>query len=76
MNRSDYAVFAYLLDVFISEDKRALGLGKWLMDIIINYPDLKDVNAWMLATRDAHGLYAKFGFKLLEHPELYMKLER
>ncbi len=73
---TDYAVFAYLLDVFITEDKRSLGLGKWLMDIIINYPELKDVEAWMLATKDAHSLYAKYGFKPLENPDIYMKLKR
>ena len=73
---TDYAVFAYLLDVFIAEDKRGLGLGKWLMDIIIDYPALKDVDAWMLATKDAHTLYAKYGFKPLENPGIYMKLNR
>ena len=73
---SDYAVFAYLLDVFITEDKRGLGLGKWLMDVIIDYPDLKDVQVWMLATKDAHSLYAKNGFKPLDNPEIYMKLKR
>jgi len=73
---TDYAVFAYLLDVFITEDKRSLGLGKWLMEVIINYPRLKDVESWMLATKDAHSLYAKYGFKSLENPGLYMKLKR
>ena len=73
---TDYAVFAYLLDVFIAEDKRSLGLGNWMLEIIINYSDLKDVESWMLSTKDAHSLYAKHGFKSLEKPELYMKLKR
>ena len=73
---TDYTTFAYLLDVFIDESKRSQGLGKWMMDVIINYPELKDVESWMLATKDAHGLYAKYGFKPLKEPDIYMKLKR
>jgi len=61
---------------FSTQRMLLLGLGKWLMDIIINYPALKDVDAWMLATKDAHTLYAKYGFKPLENPGIYMKLNR
>ena len=48
---SDYAVFAYLCDVFIHEDYRAQGLGKWLMETIHSHPDLQGLRRWTLATR-------------------------
>src|SRR5688572_31307281 len=59
---SDYAVFAYLCDVFIHEDYRTHGLGKWLIETVLEHPDLKEVRRWLLATYDAHGLYERFGF--------------
>jgi len=57
---SDKATFAYLADVFIDEAYRGKGLSKWLMEVIINHPELQGFRRWMLATRDAHGLYEKF----------------
>lgn len=69
---TDYSTFAYLKDVFILEQYRKLGLSKWLMEIIMNSPDLINVNAWMLKTADAHGLYNKFGFNTVEDPERIM----
>ena len=73
---SDYAVFAYLCDVFIHEDYRAHGLGKWLIQTILEHPDLKDMRRWLLVTNDAHGLYEPFGFKTIEDPEHWMQLFR
>jgi len=70
---TDYTLFGYLADLFIIEEYRGLGLAKWLMESIVNHPEIKDVRAIMLATKDAHGLYKKFGFKLLEEPEKFMK---
>ena len=70
---TDYSLFGYLADVFIVEEYRGNGLSKWLMECIINHPDVKDLRTWMLATRDAHGLYKKFGFKPLAEPEKYMR---
>jgi N-acetylglutamate synthase-like GNAT family acetyltransferase len=70
---SDYTIFAYLCDVFIHEDYRAHGLGKWLIQTVMEHPDLKDVRRWMLATSDAHGLYQQFGFKIIEDPERWMQ---
>ncbi len=70
---SDFAIFAYLMDVFIHEDYRGRGLGKWLLETIIEYPDLKNVRRWMLATLDAHALYARFGFHPVENPTLWME---
>lgn len=70
---TDYTLFGYLADLFIIEEYRGLGLAKWLLESIVNHPEIKDVRAIMLATKDAHSLYKKFGFKLLEDPEKYMK---
>ena len=70
---SDYSIFAYLCDVFIHEDFRAHGLGKWLMQSILDHPELKDVRRWVLVTNDAHGLYKQYGFTSLEDPEHWMQ---
>jgi GNAT superfamily N-acetyltransferase len=69
---TDHATFAYLADVFILESHRGHGLGKWLVQTILEHPDLQGLRRWMLATRDAHGLYAQFGFTALENPDRYM----
>jgi GNAT superfamily N-acetyltransferase len=71
---TDRATFAYLGDVFILEEYRGQGLGKWLMECIMAHPDLQGLRRWMLATRDAHGLYAQFGFTPLSHPERIMEI--
>lgn len=70
---TDYSIFAYLCDVFIHEDYRTHGLGKWLMETIMNHPDLKDMRRWVLVTDDAHGLYKKFGFAAIPDPEHWMQ---
>ncbi len=70
---SDYAIFAYLCDVFIHEDYRAHGLGKWLMQTIMEYPDLQGLRRWTLATADAHGLYRQYGFEALAEPAKWME---
>ncbi len=70
---SDFATFAYLGDVYITEEFRGKGLSKWLMEIIVNYPDLQNLRRWVLATRDAHSLYEKFGFTELKHPTRWME---
>lgn len=70
---SDYAIFAYLCDVFIHEDYRAHGLGKWLMQTIMEFPDLCDMRRWTLVTTDAHGLYRQFGFDALTEPAKWME---
>lgn len=71
---TDYSIFAYLCDVFIHEEYRAHGLGKWLIQTILEYPDLKDMRRWLLVTNDAHGLYRQFGFNAIEDPEHWMQL--
>jgi ribosomal protein S18 acetylase RimI-like enzyme len=69
---TDLATYAYLCDVFILPDYRKLGLSKWLMHIITNHPELQGVRRFMLATKDAHSLYSKYGFKPIDNPELFM----
>jgi GNAT superfamily N-acetyltransferase len=71
---SDFATFAYVADVYIDEHYRERGLGKELMASIIAHPDLQGLRRWNLATRDAHGLYARFGFTPLENPERMMEI--
>jgi N-acetylglutamate synthase-like GNAT family acetyltransferase len=70
---TDYSIFAYLCDVFIHEDYRLHGLGKWLIRTIMEHPDLKDMRRWLLVTNDAHGLYKQFGFTSIEDPEHWMQ---
>jgi GNAT superfamily N-acetyltransferase len=70
---TDYATFAWLCDVFIHEEYRAHGLGKWLMQTIHDHPELQGLKRWILATRDAHELYKQFGWIPLEHPERWMQ---
>src|SRR5574341_2220836 len=71
---SDYAIFAYLCDVFIHEDYRAHGLGKWLLQTIMEHPDLREMRRWVLVTNDAHGLYKQYGFTSIEDPEHWMQM--
>ncbi len=70
---TDYATFAYLGDVYILPEFQGVGLGKWLMDVISEHPDLQGFRRWILATRDAHTLYEKYGFTELKHPERWME---
>lgn len=69
---TDYSLFAYLGDVFILPEYQGNGLGKWLVETILNEPTLVNIKSWLLGTKDAHGLYEKFGFKPSPNPEKYM----
>jgi len=71
---SDFASFAYVADVFVVPEHRGRGISKLLMRAIIEHPDLQRLRRILLATRDAHGLYAQFGFEPLTHPEHFMTL--
>jgi len=64
---TDYACFGYLCDVFIDQTQRGKGLSKWLMQVITDHPLLQGFRGWFLGTKDAHGLYAQFGWTA--HPE-------
>ena len=69
---SDYTSFAYLADVFIIEEERGKGLSKWLMECILKHQQLQGLRNFCLLTRDAHSLYAKYGFENLAKPENFM----
>ena len=71
---TDEATFAYLADVFIDESYRGNGLSKWLMEVIMSYPGLQGLRRMLLATRDAHGLYAQFGFTQLTYTDRWMQI--
>jgi len=70
---TDYATFAYVGDVFVLEEHRGKGLSKWLMEVIAEDPRLDGFRRWMLATRDAHGLYAQTGFVPLSQASRWME---
>jgi len=82
---TDKATFAYLADVFILPGYRGKGLSKLLMEVIHSHPELQNLRRWMLATRDAHGLYSQFGWQpltedsaktimLIPNPDVYKTL--
>lgn len=66
---TDYCTYAYLCDVFVDEEFRGQGLSKWMMEAIMSNPDLSELRRFTLFTKDAHGLYAKFGFQPLSPEE-------
>jgi GNAT superfamily N-acetyltransferase len=70
---TDLATFAWLCDVFIDEAHRGQGLGAWLMQTVVDHPELRCMRLWVLGTRDAHGLYEKIGFTPLSVPEKWMQ---
>ena len=70
---TDKIFFAYLLDVFVIETHQNKGYSKLLIDKILNYPELKIIDKWMLATKDAHALYKKFDFVAIKSPEKLME---
>lgn len=70
---TDYATFAYVCDVFVLDQFRGLGLGVWLMECVAAHPRLQGFRRWMLATKDAHALYVKTGFKLVTEPNRWME---
>jgi GNAT superfamily N-acetyltransferase len=69
---TDFVTIAYLGDVFIVEAYRGRGLGKRLTESILSHPELRGVRLWFLATRDAQGLYQKYGFRNLDNPGRFM----
>lgn len=70
---SDYVIFAYLFDVFITEEYRGKGLSKILLNEVFENRKYKKIKKWYLATQDAHGLYEKFGFQSIANPERLME---
>ncbi len=70
---TDYATFAWVADVFIAKEYRGRGLSKWLMQVILSHAELQGFRRWVLATKDAHELYRRFGFIELKRPERWME---
>lgn len=70
---TDYATFAWIADVFVLPEYRGKGLGKWLMDVMVNHPELQGFRRWVLATKDAHSLYERIGFTPLLKPDRWME---
>jgi GNAT superfamily N-acetyltransferase len=70
---TDRATFAYLADVYILEEFRGRGLALWLMDTIVAHPDLQGLRRFRLVTRDAHGLYRRYGFTDLANPSMHLE---
>jgi GNAT superfamily N-acetyltransferase len=73
---TDRATFAYLADVFVAEEHRGRGLGKFLVEIVLGHPELQGLRRWALATADAHELYRRCGFRSPSQPEIHMVIER
>jgi GNAT superfamily N-acetyltransferase len=73
---SDFATVAYLGDVFVLQSHRGRGLSTCLMECVVSHPALQNLRRWILLTRDAHGLYSRFGFTAVKTPERYMELHR
>lgn len=70
---TDYATFAWIADVFVLPEHRGRGLSKWLMEVMLAQPSLQGFRRWVLATKDAHSLYERFGFIPLHRPERWME---
>lgn len=70
---TDYATFAYLADVFVLEHFRGQGLGRWLVQTVLQYPELRSIPRWRLVTADAQPLYHSLGFSPIEFPHWHME---
>jgi GNAT superfamily N-acetyltransferase len=73
---TDRATFAWLADVFILETARSSGLGKRLIAAVLAHPGLQGLRRFLLGTKDAHGLYAQFGFTPIAQVERFMEICR
>ena len=73
---TDYATYAYLCDVYVLESHRGRGLSKWMIGFVMNHPQLQGLRRFQLVTRDAHGLYHRFGFAPPAHPDRHLEIFR
>ena len=73
---TDRATFAWVADVFVLPEHRGRGLAHWMMETLLAHPDLAGMRRFMLATSDAHGVYADCGFTPLTAPERFMEIQR
>lgn len=69
---TDRATFAWVCDVYVLPSHRGLGLALWMMESVLEHPDMRGLRRILLATRDAHGLYRRAGFGDLPHPQWWM----
>lgn len=70
---TDYTRFGWLCDVMIDENWRSHGLGSWLATCVREHPELQTVHRWMLSTQDAHQVYQRLGWRVVQHPEMLME---
>lgn len=70
---TDFTGFAYLCDVYVLEEFRGKGLGKWMIKTVMEHPQLKGIKTWTLFTETAQALYQKYGFEGLSNPEIFMR---
>ncbi len=73
---TDRATYGYLADVYVLEPHRGHGLATWLIECVCSHSELQGLRRFALATRDAHGLYRKFGFRELANPSQQMEILR
>ncbi len=73
---SDRATFAWLCDVYVAESHRGKGIAKAMVAFALNHPDHQNLRRWLLATQDAHGVYASLGFQPLPNPERWMSIQK
>jgi GNAT superfamily N-acetyltransferase len=73
---TDTATYAYLCDVYVLPEWRGQGLGTWMMEQVMDHPDLQGLRRFSLVTRDAHELYRPFGFTEISNPGRYMEIAR
>lgn len=73
---TDRATFAYLCDVFVDAAARGAGLGEWVVSCVLEHPELQGLRRICLVTRDAHGLYERFGFRPMPDPSRYLEIHR
>ena len=71
---TDLTTYAYLTDVIVAEDARGRGLGSWMVETIVEHPDFQGLRRIALLTRDAQGLYERFGFSTDMPKSVYMEL--
>jgi GNAT superfamily N-acetyltransferase len=72
---TDKATFAWLCDVIVLPGRQGKGLGRALVGALRAHPDLQGLRRWLLGTKDAHGVYAPFGFTPLDAPERFMQIK-
>ncbi len=73
---TDRATFAWVCDVFVLPEHRGRGLGHWMIETLLAHPDLAGIRRFMLATADAHQVYADCGFTPIGDPSQHMEIRR